>query len=136
MDLGLKGKVAIVTGGARGIGKGCSTALAMEGCNLAIVDLGHDETTRAYMEELKKEYEVDVLELAADVSNEEQIQQVYKDTLEHYGKIDILINNAGKRRYQKTVPRAYDGRLEICSGNYIKQSVFYEPGICKILQRK
>ena len=94
MDLGLKGKVAIVTGGARGIGKGCSTALAMEGCNLAIVDLGHDETTRAYMEELKKEYEVDVLELAADVSNEEQIQQVYKDTLEHYGKIDILINNA------------------------------------------
>lgn len=101
MDLGLKGKVAIVTGGARGIGKGCSTALAMEGCNLAIVDLGHDETTRAYMEELKKEYEVDVLELAADVSNEEQIRQVYKDTLEHYGKIDILINNAGRGAIRK-----------------------------------
>ena len=68
----------------------------MEGCNLAIVDLGHDDTTRAYMEELKNEYEIDVLELAADVSNEEQIQKVYKDTLEHFGKIDILINNAGR----------------------------------------
>ncbi|RGV98411.1 SDR family NAD(P)-dependent oxidoreductase [Ruminococcus sp. AF14-10] len=101
MDLGLKGKVAIVTGGARGIGKGCSTALAMEGCNLAIVDLGHDDTTRAYMEELKNEYEIDVLELAADVSNEEQIQKVYKDTLEHFGKIDILINNAGRGAIRK-----------------------------------
>ena len=101
MDLGLKGKVGIVTGGARGIGKGCSTALAMEGCNLAIVDLGHDDTTRAYMDELRKEYGVDVLELAADVSSEEQIQQVYKDTLEHFGKIDILINNAGRGAIRK-----------------------------------
>ena len=49
MDLGLKGKVAIVTGGGRGIGKGCSTVLAQEGCSLAIADLAHDEDTRAYM---------------------------------------------------------------------------------------
>ena len=49
MDLGLKGKVAIVTGGGRGIGKGCSTVLAQEGCNLAIVDLAHDEGEPIYI---------------------------------------------------------------------------------------
>ena len=65
MDLGLKGKVAIVTGGGRGIGKGCSTVLAQEGCSLAIADLAHDGDTRAYMDGLVKQYGVDVLDSRA-----------------------------------------------------------------------
>lgn len=101
MDLGLKGKVAIVTGGGRGIGKGCSTALAQEGCNLAIVDLAHDQDTRAYMKDLSERYGVDVFELDADVSNETQIESVYEETLKHFNAIDILINNAGRGAIRK-----------------------------------
>ena len=101
MDLGLKGKVAIVTGGGRGIGKGCSTALAEEGCNLAIVDLSYDNEVLNYIKELREKYGIDVLELTADVSSEEQIEEVYKQTLAHYGKIDILINNAGRGSIRK-----------------------------------
>ena len=82
MDLGLKGKVAIVTGGGRGIGKGCSTVLAQEGCSLAIADLAHDEDTRAYMDGLVKQYGVDVLELNADVSDENQIDMIFQAALE------------------------------------------------------
>ena len=76
MDLGLKGKVAIVTGGGRGIGKGCSTALAEEGCNLAIVDLSYDNEVLNYIKELREKYGIDVLELTADVSSEEQIEEI------------------------------------------------------------
>lgn len=101
MDLGLKGKVAIVTGGGRGIGKGCSTVLAQEGCNLAIVDLAHDEGTRRYMKELAGQYGVDILELDADVSDEQQIEQIFRKTIGHFGTVDILINNAGRGAIRK-----------------------------------
>lgn len=101
MDLGLKGKVAIVTGGGRGIGKGCSTVLAQEGCSLAIADLAHDEDTRAYMDGLVKQYGVDVLGLNADVSDENQIDMIFQAALEHFGRVDILINNAGRGAIRK-----------------------------------
>ena len=52
MDLQLKGKTAIVTGGGRGIGKGCVAALAEEGCNVVVADLSHDGETMAFLEEL------------------------------------------------------------------------------------
>mgnify|MGYP000603370395 FL=1 len=52
MDLHLTGKTAIVTGGGRGIGKGCVTALAEEGANVIVADLQHDDETLAYIKEL------------------------------------------------------------------------------------
>lgn len=101
MDLGLKGKVAIVTGGGRGIGRGCSTALAEEGCNLVIADLSYDDESRTALARLREKYGVDILELTADVSSEEQIEKIYEQALEHYGEIDILVNNAGRGAIRK-----------------------------------
>ena len=66
MDLGLKGKVAIVTGGGRGIGRGCSTALAEEGWNLVIADLSYDDESRTALARLREIYGVDILDLTAD----------------------------------------------------------------------
>ena len=101
MDLGLKGKVAIVSGGARGIGKGCSTALAQEGCNLVICDLSFDDEANANLDQIQKEYGVDILRIPTDVSNEEQVKNVFKEAIKHYGTINYLVNNAGRGSIRK-----------------------------------
>ena len=100
MDLGLKGKVAIVTRRRRESEKAAARSCS-EGCSLAIADLAHDEDTRAYMDGLVKQYGVDVLELNADVSDENQIDMIFQAALEHFGRVDILINNAGRGAIRK-----------------------------------
>lgn len=101
MDLGLKGKVAIVTGGARGIGKGCSIVLAQEGCNLVICDLSFDDEANTNLDQIQKEYGIDILRIPTDVSDEKQIDNAFSKALEHYGRIDYLVNNAGRGAVRK-----------------------------------
>lgn len=90
----LKGKIAIVTGGGRGIGKFIATGLAEAGADVVITSrkMKNLETTA---EELSKEYGVTVLPMACDVSKEENIDEMLKAVTEEFGRIDILVNNAG-----------------------------------------
>ncbi|HKJ32381.1 MAG TPA: SDR family oxidoreductase [Balneolales bacterium] len=93
MDLALNGKIAIVTGGSKGIGKGIAKTLANEGCNLSICARNQEELQKA-----AKELETDdvrVLPVTADLTNETDIQKLVDSTSEEFGRIDILINNAG-----------------------------------------
>ncbi|HJO96138.1 MAG TPA: 3-oxoacyl-[acyl-carrier-protein] reductase [Victivallales bacterium] len=89
----LDGKVAIVTGGARGIGKAISERLASEGASLAIVDVLLDVAEKTANEFKAKG--VNALAVKADVSDLENVQTAVKEIVAHFGKIDILINNAG-----------------------------------------
>jgi len=89
----LKGKVAIITGASKGIGKCIAETFAREGCNLSIVSR-HFEEISAAAEKLKK-YNVDVLHLKCDVSNPAEVEEMVKKTMGHFKKIDILVNNAG-----------------------------------------
>lgn len=89
----LKGKVAIITGASKGIGKCIAETFAREGCNLTIASRHFDEISAA-AEELKK-YNVDVLHLKCDVSNPAEVEEMVKKTVGHFKKIDILVNNAG-----------------------------------------
>jgi len=89
----LKGKVAVITGASKGIGKCIAETFAREGCNLTIVSR-HLEEICAVAEELKK-YNVDVLPLKCDVSNPAEVKEMVKKTIDRFGKIDILVNNAG-----------------------------------------
>jgi NAD(P)-dependent dehydrogenase (short-subunit alcohol dehydrogenase family) len=86
----LKDKVAIVTGGARGIGAGIARCLAAEGARLALVDLdGADaEATAASLG-------VEAIGLAADVSQEKEIAAATDRVISRFGGLDILVNNAG-----------------------------------------
>lgn len=89
----LKDKVVIITGGGKGIGFGISTAFAKEGANLVIT--GRTESTlRNAKENLEKDYGINVLLVTADGGNEESVKNVIEKTMEEYGKIDAIVNNA------------------------------------------
>ena len=91
----LEGKVALVTGGNRGIGKGIARALAREGASLAITARGAD-TLCAAAEEITAQTEgIPVLAAPGDVTDENHVQQVFASVMDRYGRLDILINNAG-----------------------------------------
>ena len=93
MDLGIRGKVALVTGGNRGIGKAAATELAKEGCDISIT--GRNEADLAAAEKEFQGYGVRTLAVAADMEKAEEIEKAVKETYETFGRIDILFNNAG-----------------------------------------
>lgn len=94
MNLDLTDTVALVTGGSKGIGKGIAEALAAEGARLAICarTQGELEETAAA---LREEHGTDVLAVPADLTDEADRRQVVEATLDRFGRIDALVNNAG-----------------------------------------
>lgn len=86
----LKDKVAIVTGGARGLGKAYASRLCEEGAKVVIADI---LDANKVAQSIAKE-ESEVLALYTDVSEEESTQEMARKTIEYFGRIDILINNA------------------------------------------
>ena len=94
MDLGIKGKVAVVAASSRGIGKAIALGLAEEGANLSIFSRSKDEIERT-ASEIKSRFPVEVIASAADVTNGKEIDGVIERTADRFGKIHILVNNAG-----------------------------------------
>ncbi len=89
----LRGKTAIVTGGAMGIGLGIATRLAEAGASIMIADLD-EAASRTAVEACEKVGGRAAFTLT-DVSDEQQVQKLVQATIDEYGQIDILINNAG-----------------------------------------
>ena len=94
MDLGLKGKVALVTGGSKGIGKAVARGLAEEGAKVAICARTKHELN-ATAGELQKVTGGEIFAVAGDLTKEAPVQKIVDATIEHFGRIDILVNNAG-----------------------------------------
>jgi NAD(P)-dependent dehydrogenase (short-subunit alcohol dehydrogenase family) len=111
----LKGKVAIITGGARGIGKAYALRLAEEGARIVIADILDTIKVKQEIEEKGGE----ALALYTDVSNEESTKEMARKTIERFGRIDILINNAatfaslGKKPFYEISSEEWDQVLEI-----------------------
>jgi 3-oxoacyl-[acyl-carrier protein] reductase len=93
----LTGKVAIVTGGSRGIGRAISLRLARAGADVAVVFAGNREKAEAVVSEIQ-EMGRRSLAIQADVSQAEQVDAMVKQVIEEFGRIDILVNNAGITR--------------------------------------
>jgi len=93
MELGLKGKVAAITGGTEGIGRASAQRLAREGARVAICARHADKVQQAADEIAKLGAES--LGVAADVSKAEDVERFINAVLQRFGRIDILVNNAG-----------------------------------------
>lgn len=92
----LKGKVAIVTGGAQGIGKSIATQLAQAGANIVIADVV-EEVAKSTAQEISQKGN-EAISIKVDVSSLSSVEEMVKKTLDKFGRIDILINNAGITR--------------------------------------
>lgn len=89
----LSNRVAIITGGARGIGKGIALKFADEGCSIVIADVLVNEAGKTVEQISQKGREA--IFVQCDVSKSRQVQDLVDQTINRFGKVDILVNNAG-----------------------------------------
>src|SRR3954452_10288091 len=94
MDMGLKGKVAVVCAASKGLGKASALGLAAEGANLVICARG-EETLQQTADEIAQATGVKVVPIAIDVSNEADCERLIEAAKLEFGGLDILVNNAG-----------------------------------------
>jgi 3-oxoacyl-[acyl-carrier protein] reductase len=94
MDMGLKGKKALVAGASKGLGRAVAQGLAAEGCDLTIAARTKESIEQAAAE-IKDKYGVQVNPQVMDVSQAGAAEKLVQDAIQHYGGLDVLVTNAG-----------------------------------------
>ncbi|MEK6645194.1 MAG: 3-oxoacyl-ACP reductase family protein [Candidatus Firestonebacteria bacterium] len=90
----LKNKIALVTGGSRGIGRTIALGLAKEGANVVVNYVSHDKNANQVVKEIKK-IGGKAIAIKADVSKQDEVIQMVEKVIDEFKRIDILVNNAG-----------------------------------------
>lgn len=93
--MNLDGKVVLITGGTRGIGKATVEAFAKNHCHIILNYIHSREGAVVLKEKLEKKYPIQIVPIQADISNESEVKQMVEKAISTFGKIDILVNNAG-----------------------------------------
>lgn len=96
----LENKVALITGASSGIGKGIAIELVKQGAKV-VINYFPDDKDAAAAEEMVKELGENTLALPADVSKRDQVERMFADAVAHFGRIDIVVSNAG---IEKQIP--------------------------------
>jgi NAD(P)-dependent dehydrogenase (short-subunit alcohol dehydrogenase family) len=115
MDLNLKGKVAIVTGAAMGIGRQIALTFAEEGANVVIADLVEEKAKNVAKE--VKSLGVEALVIKTDITKMEEAEEMARATIDRFGKIDILVNNAGTwvvKYFMQTSKEDWQKETDVC----------------------
>lgn len=112
-------KVALVTGSSRGIGKAIVSNFAKEGYNVVINYIIEKNEALKLKEELEKKYKVKASCYEADVSNENAVKNMVRDIINEFGKIDVLVNNAGIAIDKKFEDRTVEDWKETLNVNLI-----------------
>ena len=94
MDLEIKGKVAIIGGASKGLGRACADVLAEEGARITICSRTKEDLEQAAAE-IRDTYDAEVMVVAGDLDKNEVIQDLINQTVSHYGQLDIMVNNSG-----------------------------------------
>ena len=115
MDLGLKGKVALVTGSGEGIGRKTLLTFAQEGADVVVNDLVAAKVEKVAEE--AKAFGVKVRGQVADVTNQDQVNNMVKEIISEMGKIDILVNNAyasDRKFFTQSSKADWDKPINVC----------------------
>jgi 3-oxoacyl-[acyl-carrier protein] reductase len=115
VDFGIRGKIALVSASSRGLGRAIAEELAAEGANLVVCARGED-ALRLAADEIRKRSGVEVLEVAADVSDPAGLDRVAGAALKKFGKVDILVTNSGgppSGPFESLAPEAWDAAVRL-----------------------
>jgi 3-oxoacyl-[acyl-carrier protein] reductase len=126
MDLGLKGKIALVCASSRGLGQAIAEEFAAEGADLVLCARGEEALDRA-RKQIEATHGVRVLAVPADLSEAEGLRKVLDRTLSEFGRVDVLVNNAGgppagpfeshsTERWRQAMRLNLESAVELCRG--------------------
>ena len=116
MDLFKKDRVALITGGARGMGYACARNLAREGVKVAIVDINGDRIKDS-ARKLTEETGTDAIGIQADISSEAEVARKVKEANDKFGKIDLFLNSAAilaDNLFLESTPAEWERMLKVC----------------------
>ncbi|QEN04329.1 2-dehydro-3-deoxy-D-gluconate 5-dehydrogenase KduD [Thiospirochaeta perfilievii] len=122
----LEGKVAIVTGASRGLGQGVALSLAEAGCNIVGVSTKNSAETKKLVEDMGRKY----LDISCDLTKQDKIPDVVKQSVETFGKIDILVNNSGIIRREDAINFTEQDWDDVMNVN-LKSAFFFCQNVAK-----
>jgi len=115
MELGLKDKVVVITGGSQGIGKAAGLEFAKEGCKVCVCARRQEKLDAAKAEFEALGYELFTMKV--DVTKPAELETLADAVVDKYGRIDIWINNAGVNQFKKVIDYEYDDLMRIINTN-------------------
>jgi NAD(P)-dependent dehydrogenase (short-subunit alcohol dehydrogenase family) len=116
MDLGLKGKIALVTGAGRDVGREIALVLAAEGAHVAVNYRNSAKEAEAVVSDIKKSGGK-AIAYGADIANYDEVRKITDQIVKDFGGLDILINNAGvvqRQKFVETKPEDWKRQLDVC----------------------
>jgi NAD(P)-dependent dehydrogenase (short-subunit alcohol dehydrogenase family) len=129
----LQNKVAIITGGARGMGRGMAIKFASEGCKVAIIDIMIKDVKTALAEVKKKG---DGIAIECDVTKETQVRDTVNKVVSQYGTVDIMINNAGAAGESAPIEEMTEAIWDATFALNLKSDFFFCKYVVPIMKTK
>lgn len=127
-------KLAIVTGGSRGIGKACALELARAGYDVVINYAGNSEAAEKTVEEIKA-LGVESAAYKFDVSNKEEVEKNMSEIISKYGRVDVLVNNAGITRDDLFI-RMNDEKWEAVINTNLNSAFYVSHPVIKVMMKQ
>jgi 3-oxoacyl-[acyl-carrier protein] reductase len=134
MDLGLKDKVAVITGGSVGIGLAVAEGLAQEGVHLVLCARNDDRLQEA-VEQVKQKANVKVVGVPTDVANAQDVERLVARIAQEFGGVDILINNAGTGSAEKIMD-APDEKWQQYWDLHVMAAVRLSRGVIPLMRKR
>jgi 3-oxoacyl-[acyl-carrier protein] reductase len=134
MDMGLKGKVALVAASSQGLGRATAEAFAAEGCNVAMC-ARNEQTLAAAAEEIRKQYSVEVFHQALDVTDAEAIHGFVNAVVAKFAAVDICVTNAGGPPAKGFLATSSEDWRKAVDANFMS-TVYFAREVIPHMQRK